>query len=247
LGSDTTGFKRGVAPFEGTQSPFYVNVKESKCNVDAQGIIEKSKFLFMEQLIADSLYCFSMDLVRVVKSYLCWPQPKNHTKPKLLQSLKPGEPPYACYGIACSPDREIWVAAHAHVLVYNYEGQYLRSLGYGTFLDVCGIAFLDNGYAYITDYDRGCVFVYQSNGTMVQNFYLEENHIWYAASGNGLLFVTIHYNGGKIQAFTADGVLTKTWIAFNGPIGIAVNDDHEVGVVNADGKNIEVCYLYYLF
>src|SRR5689334_22195924 len=99
---------------------------------------------------------FSLDLVKIVFSYLVCSTAIAGAKPKLLLTIESeGEAEgqinllNLSWGVACSPVNTIWLCNGDKVSVFSDEGKFLHHAAEGQLKDADGIAIAQDGQAFI--------------------------------------------------------------------------------------------------
>lgn len=201
-------------------------------------------------LLDGTLRSFSLDLVKIVWSYLVFPTATPGIVTKLL--LKVGSPGHeegqfnsSIDGVAWSSDYKIWVSSGCKVQMFGDDGTYLQQVAQGQLAMPRGIAFAANGHAYIADRLNQRIQVFQSDGLFVRqvnaNSELGSPLNVAVDREKQRLFVTDGYGVNVLEL--DDG---RIWLRIGqGKLqdirGVAVHASGQVAVTDVGKNHMQVC------
>jgi hypothetical protein len=199
-------------------------------------------------ILSKDLFFFSLDLVKIVHSYLVWAVPEIQSQLVPLFSMR--IPPFnECYGMGWSPKNEIWLGSRLLLQRYNMDGMELTRVAPGEWTDACGVAFDSKGTAYISDYGSNQIVLCNPEGVILKKITCASSKIWFLALDREerFLFVTTTeaypLNAyARVVRLTLDGnFLDQGWNITTGSIrGIAINSTNEVAIVHTEKRCVEI-------
>lgn len=133
---------------------------------------QKGSMTELFTILAETLQFFSIDLVKLVHSYLFFQTAKPGAQPRFLFAVGSGTKRHeaghftgSCFGVACNPaNGTIWVSSEERVQVFSSEGVFLHPASARVWSYAMGIAFSSRGEIVIADRGNDCLVVCSQDG-----------------------------------------------------------------------------------
>ena len=156
-------------------------------------------------------------------------------------------------GMSVSPDGLIYICDYDthRVTVHDDEGKYQfafgsKGSGPGLFTTPRDITFGSDGLVYVTDTWNNKVSIWSKEGTHKRDFQTKYNPTCIAATADNHLLIT-SYSSNTVMVYTLDGPLVHEFGVsgpdpgrFNRPLGICVDNDGLVYVVDHHNRRVQV-------